>query len=244
MKPVVMKAYWLGRVPYRKAWDLQRSAVAEIQAGRLGPTLLLLEHPAVFSLGRRADRAHLIWSPERCLEAGVEIVASDRGGDATYHGPGQLVAYPLVDLDSLNLDLWQYVHTLEAAVISYVATLGVGATFGPEGMAGVWVGNGKLAAVGIKTSKSITSHGLALNLDCDLDVFNGGIIPCGLAGRRATSLAELGAAVPPVDVAAHDLVPHLAAALQLEIDFAQPHDIWALPQAEPALETLPVHPQV
>lgn len=208
--------------------------VEAVQRGELGASLLLLEHPHVFSLGRGADGSNLLWSEERCAAEGVEIVRSDRGGDATYHGPGQLVGYPIVDLALLQLDVWQYVQVLEAALIGYLADLGVKSQAGPEGRAGVWSGEAKVAAIGVKLTRSVTSHGFALNLNPNLDIFNQGIVPCGLVGLRATSVRELKGISPDLDRAAQDLPPHLARCLGLELEWGRGQELDGLRSSQPS----------
>lgn len=184
-------AYWLGSVPYRDAWDLQRTCVEAVRAGAQPDCLLLLEHPHVFTIGRRGDGSTLIWSEDECAARGVEVVWTDRGGDATYHGPGQLVGYPILDLQRLGTDVLCYIRDLERALIAYLLSVGVESQPGGPGMTGVWSQGAKVAAIGIKLNQTVTSHGFALNLTTDLDIFNQGIVPCGLVGRRATSVLEL-----------------------------------------------------
>ncbi|MGH7922898.1 MAG: lipoyl(octanoyl) transferase LipB, partial [Candidatus Dormibacteraceae bacterium] len=125
MSRLELRTYDLGRVPYRDAWGLQRSLAVAVQRREQPDTLLLLEHPHVFTMGRRGDPANLLWSPEVCAARGVEVVWIDRGGDATYHGPGQLVAYGIVDLARLDSDILRYVHGLESAIVDYLAPLGI-----------------------------------------------------------------------------------------------------------------------
>jgi lipoyl(octanoyl) transferase len=226
-------AYWLGSVPYRRAWELQRSLVAAVRARRQPDTLLLLEHPAVFTIGRRGDGSSLIWSPEECRRRGVELVWTDRGGDATYHGPGQLVGYPIVDLGRLDTDVLRFIRSLEASLVSFLDQLGIAAVPGGKGLTGVWSGGAKVAAIGIKLNQEVTSHGFALNLTTDLEVFNQGIVPCGLVGRRATSVAELGGPELAVAEAARRYPPHFAAAFGVRMDWGEPAELAQLPPAGP-----------
>jgi lipoyl(octanoyl) transferase len=207
-----VQVYWLGRIGYQRCWDLQRSLVEAVSSGELSESLLLLEHDPVFTIGRRGANSSLRWSQEHCAERGVEVIWSDRGGDATYHGPGQLVGYPILDLRRRGIDVITYVRHLEFSLIAYLGSLGVEAEPGGKGMTGVWSWanrNGerqreKVAAIGLKLNRSITSHGFALNLTSDLDTFNQGIVPCGLEGKRATSVAALAGAVVTVEQAARD----------------------------------------
>ena len=183
----------LGTVPYREAWDLQRRLVEERREDRRPDTLVLVEHPPVYTLGRRAETGNVLMDAGARAAAGIDVVEVDRGGDVTYHGPGQLVAYPILRLAGTR-DVVDYVRTLEAAAIRAVADLGVAATT-REGLTGVWVGREKLVAIGVRVAAGgITSHGLALNVDPDLSHF-GGIVPCGLATEGVCSLAGLGVAV-------------------------------------------------
>lgn len=224
-------AYWLGRVPYRKAWDLQRAAVAAVRAGDLPHSLLLLEHPAVFTIGRRGDGSTLLWSEAECARRGVEVVWSDRGGDATYHGPGQLVGYPILDLARLGSDILRHIRDLERSLISYLGALGIESEPGGPGLTGVWSGGGKVGAIGVKLNQHVTSHGFALNLTSDLAVFNAGIVPCGLVGKRATSVVELGGPVVDVAAAAHAYVEHFGRCFRMEVAWGRGGELLSLPAA-------------
>ena len=195
-----VRACWLGTVPYETAWQVQRSLVEEVRAGRQPATLLLLEHPHVFTLGRRGTVDHVLWDEPERRRRDVQMVFTDRGGDATYHGPGQLVGYPVLDLRRHGGDVVAYVRRLEASLIDYLATISIQA--GPvPGLTGVWAADAKVAAIGVKLSESVVSHGFALNLTTDLDYFSG-IVPCGLPDRAATSVHALGGAPIPVADAA------------------------------------------
>jgi len=238
-----VRAYWLGTVPYRQAWDVQRSAVAAIRAGTQPDSLLLLEHPHVFTIGRRGDGSTLLWSETECARHGVEVVWTDRGGDATYHGPGQLVGYPLLDLPRLGSDILRHIRDLERSLIAYLRVLGLEAEPGGEGMTGVWSGGAKVAAIGVKLNQHVTSHGFACNLTTDLDIFNEGIVPCGLVGRRATSVLELGGPRLEVARAARDYTEHFARVFDVEVSWGDPAELTSLPPADaesPALRVLNV----
>jgi lipoyl(octanoyl) transferase len=182
-----VKACWLGRTPYREAWDLQAVLVDGVRTGSVPDTLLLLEHPHVFTMGRAASPDHVLWDEAERARRHVEVVWSDRGGEATYHGPGQLVGYPILDLARLGLTIPRYLELLEQSLIDYLAALGVESQPGEPGLTGVWSRGEKIAAIGIKLNRSIVSHGFALNLTTDLDYFEG-IIPCGHAEKRPTSV--------------------------------------------------------
>lgn len=241
-----LRAYWLGRVPYRTCWDLQRSLVDAVREGRQPDTFLLLEHPRVFTMGRRGQADHLIWSEEECARRGVEVVWSDRGGDATYHGPGQLVGYGILDLARLGVDILAYVHGLERSLIDYLASLGIVSEAGGPGLTGVWSrAEGpqrpleKVAAIGCKLNHSITSHGFALNLTTDLEIFNEGIVPCGLTGKRATSVQALTGAQIAVEDAGGSYLPFLTRTLGLEPVWGETSELEALPPPEPEPVTGP-----
>jgi lipoyl(octanoyl) transferase len=184
----------LGTVAYEPTWQLQDELAAQRRERRIGDRLLLLEHFPVYTLGRGGDPSNLLAGPARLRELGAEFVRIDRGGDITFHGPGQLVAYPIVELRD-PLDLRRYVRTLEAAIISTAAAFGVEAAR-LEGATGVWVdGRRKLAAIGVRVRRGVTTHGLALNVNTDLRWF-AEMIPCGIRDKEVTSLAsELGASV-------------------------------------------------
>ena len=197
----------LGVIGYAEALDLQQALVDSRRAGRIPDTLLLLEHPPVITLGvkTRGSRDHVLASAEALGEAGVEVHDTGRGGDVTYHGPGQLVGYPIFDLNPDRRDVHRYVRDLEEMLIRAVARLGVEAGR-VEGLTGVWVGprgrEEKVAAIGIRISRWITSHGFALNVSADLDHFKL-IVPCGIADHGVTSLERLlGRAVGMAEVEA------------------------------------------
>lgn len=179
----------LGTVGYGAALDLQRRLVAERQRDLVADQLLLLEHPPVITLGARADADNVLASPAALRRRGVEVHDARRGGDVTYHGPGQLVGYPIVLLKPDRCDVHRYVRDLEEVLIRAAADFGVRAARAP-GLTGVWVGDDKLAAIGVRLSRWVTSHGFALNVTTDLDDF-ALIRPCGLADRGVTSLRRL-----------------------------------------------------
>jgi lipoyl(octanoyl) transferase len=191
----------LGRVPYADALALQRSLVEERRAGVIGDTLLLLEHPHVLTLGVRGDggRGHILASADVLAARGIDVHETGRGGDITYHGPGQLVGYPIIDLNPGRRDVHRYVRDLETVLIRTAADYGIQASR-VEGLTGVWVGDDKLAAIGVRIARWITSHGFALNVSTNLDHFKL-IVPCGIADRGVTSLERLlGRSVETADV--------------------------------------------
>jgi len=178
-------------MPYAYALALQRSLVEERRAGRIDDTLLLVEHPHVLTLGVRGDggRSHILVTPEALASRGVEVHETGRGGDITYHGPGQIVGYPIIDLKPDRCDVHRYVRDLEEVLIRTAAGYGlVGERV--EGLTGVWVGREKLAAIGVRIARWITSHGFAFNVGTDLEYFDL-IVPCGIADRGVTSLERL-----------------------------------------------------
>jgi len=181
----------LGRNPYADALALQRELVEERRAGRVGDLLLLVEHPHVLTLGVRGDggRSHILASAEALASRSVEVHETGRGGDITYHGPGQLVGYPIIDLKPDRCDVHRYVRDLEEVLIRVAGDYGIEAGRVP-GLTGVWVGTSKLAAIGVLIARWITSHGFALNVATDLSYFNL-IVPCGIADRGVTSLETL-----------------------------------------------------
>lgn len=185
----------LGRIDYDAALDLQGRLVDERRRGQIGDTLLLLEHPPVITLGarNRIAASHIVASSEQLDQAGVRVHEAGRGGDVTYHGPGQLVGYPILDLRPDRCDVHAYVRDLEEALIIALRTFGIEGTRVP-GLTGVWVGpegrEEKVAAIGIRISRWITSHGFALNVNTDLNFFDA-IIPCGIRDHGVTSLARV-----------------------------------------------------
>jgi lipoyl(octanoyl) transferase len=193
----------LGLMPYRQAWQMQEAAHARVVEGG-EEQLLLVEHPPVITLGRRGNvGGNLLATPDALAAAGVELVQSDRGGDVTFHGPGQVVAYPIVRLNDHRLSVGAYVRTLERAVIATLAQLAIDARR-EDGAVGVWAddpaacASAKVCAIGVRIRRGVSLHGVALNVTSNLDYFNL-IVPCGLAGRRVTSVAKLlGDRAPPL----------------------------------------------
>jgi lipoyl(octanoyl) transferase len=191
--PIVVRR--LGRVEYDEAIAVQRDLVEARRAGRVGDTLLLLEHPPVITLGVRTkgQHANVVASAAQLEAAGVSVHETGRGGDVTYHGPGQLVGYPIFDLNPDRRDVHRYVRDLESALIAGVGDLGVHGRR-VEGLTGVWVGPAgkeeKVAAIGVRISRWITSHGFALNVSANLAHFDF-IVPCGIADRGVTSLEKI-----------------------------------------------------
>ena len=183
----------LGRLGYREAWDRQLACVERLKQGEDPDRLLFVEHPHVVTLGRNAHMENVLVSPERMAQLGIELHETDRGGDVTYHGPGQIVGYPILDLTKWKRDVAAYLRALEDVLILTLADFGLEGERSP-GATGVWVGGAKVAAMGVHLSRWITSHGFALNLTTDLSYF-GHIVPCGLT-RPVTSMERLLGAAP------------------------------------------------
>jgi lipoyl(octanoyl) transferase len=197
----VLEVRRLGVIGYGEGVELQQSLVEQRKAGSIPDQLLLLEHPPVITLGvkTRNDRGHIVASADSLARQGVEVFETGRGGDVTYHGPGQLVGYPIIDLKPDRCDVHRYVRDLEEVLIRTAAAFGIDAGRSP-GLTGVWVGQDKLAAIGVRISRWVTSHGFALNVTTDLSHFDF-IIPCGIVGRGVTSIQRLlGRPVPLEDV--------------------------------------------
>jgi lipoyl(octanoyl) transferase len=179
----------LGRIDYGAGLALQKQIESERKEGRIPDQLLLLEHPHVITLGRNGHTEHLLASEEMLRRAGISFYPTDRGGDITYHGPGQLVGYPIVDLKEWRRDVGGYVRGLEQVIIDTLADFGIAAGRIPK-LTGVWAGERKIAAIGVHISRWVTSHGFALNVNTDLRYFQY-IVPCGLS-KPVTSMAQLG----------------------------------------------------
>jgi len=181
----------LGVVPYDEALAMQRQLVEERRAGRVPDLLLLLQHPAVITLGVKGDggRANIVATDERLTELGIAVHETGRGGDVTYHGPGQIVGYPILDLKPDRCDVHRYVRDLEEVMIRVCADYGVSAGR-IKGLTGTWVGEEKIGAIGVRLSRWITMHGFAFNVSTDLDHFKL-IVPCGISDRGVTSLERV-----------------------------------------------------
>ena len=206
---------YLGRVPYAEAVELQLAAHSALKTGEGPERLLLLEHPHVYTLGRNASEADVLASPEWLRARGVELAECDRGGQVTYHGPGQLVGYPIINLSPDRRDVRRYVRDLQEILIrtlaSYLAGHGLTAE-GRDGQAfvGVWAGEEKIASIGVHLSRWITTHGFALNVSTDLSYF-AGIIPCGLHQVRMTSIERLTGRAPVLPEVAEVYAHHFGA---------------------------------
>ena len=206
----------LGSVSYAEGLRLQAERIAARKGGEIPDTLLLLEHPHVYTLGRNAKRENLLISEERLAALGVQLYETDRGGDITYHGPGQLVGYPIFDLTQHRRDIGWFMRALEEVFI------GVAREFGIEagrlaGAPGVWVGNEKLVAMGVHISRWVTSHGFAFNINTDLRYFDH-IVPCGLRDKGVTSLARLLGRPVEMQLVIEKAVEHFAAVFGMTME--------------------------
>ena len=211
----------LGTIGYQAALDLQAQLVERRKQGLIPDQLLLLEHPPVITLGvrTRSDRSHVLESEAALAAKGVGLFETGRGGDVTYHGPGQLVGYPIVDLKPDRCDVHRYVRDLEEVLIRAVDAFGVRAGR-IEGLTGIWVGDQKLAAIGVRISRWVTSHGFALNVNTDLSHF-GLIVPCGITDKGVTSLERLLGHALPMDEVAETVARQFAALFSSELTYSK-----------------------
>ncbi|HET9225464.1 MAG TPA: lipoyl(octanoyl) transferase LipB [Thermoanaerobaculia bacterium] len=217
---------WLGRVPYSDAVELQHSSRQAIRSGEGPERFLLLEHPHVYTLGRNADGADVLAGSEWLRARGIEVAECDRGGQVTYHGPGQLVGYPIVNLSPDRRDIRRYVRDMQEVLIRTLAEFGLEARPGEEqAFIGVWVGNAKIASIGIHLSRWITTHGFALNVSTALSYF-AGIIPCGLHQVEMTSIERLTGIAPALPDVAAIAARHFAEIFGREL-VDDPYPSWA-----------------
>jgi len=195
----LLTVYNLGLLDYQQAFDLQDRLLSRRIAGEIADTLLLLEHPPTLTMGRGDDEKNLLVSEARLLEQGIAIYPTDRGGSITWHGPGQLVAYPIIDLDRRDRDIHAYVRDLEEVIIRVLEAYAIAAGRDDKNI-GVWVGPEKIAAIGVRVKKWVTKHGFALNVNSDLTHFSL-INPCGITDRGVTAMAKvLGHEVAMADI--------------------------------------------
>ncbi len=213
----------LGLVEYGEAFQLQRAVAAAREVGALPDTLITLEHPPVLTLGRRANRMNIIAPEEWLRREGVSVHQSSRGGDVTYHGPGQLVGYPILALRPLGMGASAYVHTLERVIMDVLQEYGIEARQDPHYI-GVWVGEEKVAAIGVAISGGITTHGFALNVDPNLAHFRL-INPCGITDKGVTSMAGLLGHSVTVSEVRSRLIRHFARLFGMEMVACSPSDL-------------------
>ena len=238
-RPRILRASWLGTVPYAGALSLQHSLLERRKEGVIPDTLLLLEHPHVFTLGRRATGEDVLADPDMLRSAGAEVCETDRGGEATYHGPGQLVAYPIVSVREASLGPVAYVRLLEEAIIATLRQYGV-AGHRVVGKTGVWVGGepgseppdgqspegAKIAAIGVRVSAGVAMHGFALNVTSDLSYFSY-IVPCGMPGLSVASIASLTRKRPSVREVGEVAAGRLAGLLGLRLEWVEAQSLAA-----------------
>ena len=234
-----MRSTWLGTVPYGEALALQRDLLERRKTGAIPDTLLLLEHPHVYTLGRRAVQDHVLAAPDLLRAIGAEVFETDRGGEVTYHGPGQLVGYPIFSLREAELGPVTYVRILEQAVIDVLRDFGVNG-HRVVGKTGVWVGGEpgakpatgeiptgkKIAAMGVRVSAGVAMHGFALNVATDLSYFDY-IVPCGMPGLPTTSIAAETGHSPAVRDVAAGIAAHLGNLLQRNLTWVESGSIAA-----------------
>jgi len=207
--PGLLNVITPGRVAYQTAWDLQKKLHAQRLAEEIPDTLILLEHPPVYTFGKNADRSNLLNARD------AEVVQSDRGGDITWHGPGQLVGYPILHLEDHRKSVSWYMRTLEDVIIQTLATFGI-ESGRIEGLTGVWVGSEKVCAMGVRLSRWVTMHGFALNTAPDMSYF-AGMIPCGIREKGVTSMAQLLSRPISLD----DVIPTLTRVFKEVFQFEQ-----------------------
>lgn len=208
---------YLGRVPYAATAALQVELREALRRGEGPERLLLLEHEAVFSLGRNATMADILWSPAELAFHGVEVAPSDRGGQVTFHGPGQLVGYPILDLSPDRRDIRRYVRDLQEVLVRTLADFAVAAAGGEGERIGVWVGPRKIASIGVHLSRWRTTHGFALNVAPELALF-GGIVACGMPEIEMTSIAHETGVSPPLEEVAARVREHFSAVFARQLD--------------------------
>jgi lipoyl(octanoyl) transferase len=218
----------LGLVPYARALELQRAvARARISGAISHDVLLLLEHPPVVTLGRSSKAQHLVATPAMLAERGVELFEAERGGDVTFHGPGQLVGYPIVNLRGHKQDLHWYLRQVEAVLMRALERIGIPAERS-QGRTGVWTGGRKIASIGVHARDWVTWHGFALNVSNDLSYFDL-IVPCGLSGVTMTSVAqELGAVAPPFSAVAEIVAASFSSVFALDSVSLDADDLFAM----------------
>jgi lipoyl(octanoyl) transferase len=220
---MLIRAVDLGVTEYESCWNLQRQLFDLRLAEAIPDTLLLTQHLPVYTIGRSGDPNHLLAPPGELQEKGIALFYNDRGGDITYHGPGQLVGYPILDLHNYYLDLHRYLRDIESVIINVLARFGIRGTR-IEGYTGVWVGNDKVCAIGIKSGRWVTMHGFALNVCTDLTYFDR-IIPCGIFEKGITSIQELLGRTVTIAEVIPELLREFAGVFRADIERALIDDI-------------------
>ncbi|WP_054024310.1 lipoyl(octanoyl) transferase LipB [Bacillus sp. FJAT-28004] len=222
-----LDAHYIGMLDYAEAWELQKTYIKQIDQEERKQSLLLLQHPPTYTMGSDKHPEHLLLDEAQLKERGISFYQIDRGGDITYHGPGQLVGYPILYLDAVGLNLHAYLRSLEQVIINWLSEHGIEAGRKPE-YTGVWVGDLKIAAIGVKFNKArhqrgfITSHGFALNIKSGIaeEGFRG-IIPCGIEQFGVTSFNDLTGLELSVEEAANQLLPHFVKEFKYEVDLVK-----------------------
>ncbi len=212
--------YWLGQVEYREAYNIQKKLWSQKLNGQTADAMLLLSHPPTVTIGKSGKLDNLLLAREGLAREGISLFFTDRGGDITYHGPGQLVAYPVIDLRNRGKDVHRYIRDLEEVLIRTLADLTIEARRDDKHV-GVWVGNDKIAAIGVRISRWVTTHGLALNVNTDLEHFSY-INPCGILERGVTSISRVLSRNVPMDVVANGLVRHFSEVFDTEVEWRSP----------------------
>ncbi len=207
----------LGQIDYREAYELQKELLPQRLESRIADTLLLLEHPPTITVGKSGKLENVLVSPAELASAGVSLIFTDRGGDVTYHGPGQIVGYPILDLRERERDIHRYVHNLEEVLIRTLADYGI-KSGRDHNHAGVWVNDEEIAALGLSVRKWITMHGFALNVNTEMNHFSL-INPCGFTSKTATSMARLLGYELPVDEVTKRLLDRFAEVFEVELRF-------------------------
>lgn len=214
-RPEFCQYAWLGTVDYPSARNMQAGLVDRVHDGVSPGTLLLLEHPHVFTCGRLSLDDHLLSSRNDLAAAGIPVYDTDRGGQVTYHGPGQLIGYPVINLRQWGNGPLQYVRTIEEIIVATLADFGISAHT-EQGLTGVWTAEGKIAAIGVKISRGIAFHGFSINVSTDLSWYRH-IIPCGIADRPVTSMAELQPGETDIEAVRYSLVYRFGRAMGMRM---------------------------
>ena len=227
----------LGLMEYTDTWQLQMEQAQNVTEGLQPDTLILVEHPPVYTVGRTGNRQHVLLNDQELGDIGVALLEVDRGGKVTYHGPGQLVAYPVLDLRTWG-GLLKYVRALEQVILKVLADFGIAAGL-VKGLTGVWIGEEKIAAIGVKISRGVSYHGLALNVNTDLSFFSH-IVPCGISDRAVTSMQKLLGEKVEMESVAYSLVYHFGKEMGFRMVEKEGLDIIKQDYPGAAVETLEI----
>lgn len=231
-----LQTTYLGLTRYQTVWDLQKKLFDLRVAGEIDDILLLNEHHPVYTLGKSSDDNHLLAEQVELERQGIDLHHIDRGGDVTFHGPGQLVGYPIMSIAGERADVHRYLRDIEEVIIRTLAEYGIAATRDSD-FTGVWVGNNKIAALGIKVSHWVTMHGFALNINTDLAYFDR-IIPCGIFHKGVTSMERLLGRRVPLEEIAERIIFHIGQIFEAVPVAVPPDEIWNLPHQESAVASI------